>query len=112
MMREQRQRDRKTAAQRAVTGAHRAVAFFSRAAQIVAGLVMSGTGVAALYVAARRLLAGGGFGAGEIAFFALGAVLLLVGLGVAVDGPFWRSLGKVAGVADDVWDAIRGKPSG
>lgn len=106
---EPRKRDRKTVAQSAVSLAHRSTQFFSRVGQVIGGLVMAVTGVGALYVTARRLLASSGFGTGEVAFFALGALLLVGGFGIAINGPFWRGMGKLAGLADDVWDAVRGK---
>lgn len=80
-----------------------------RIAQMLAGFLVAIVGLAALYVTGRRLVEHGTFAMGEIAFFALGAVLLIAGFGIALGEPFWRQAGKAADLADGVFDRVRGK---
>jgi hypothetical protein len=106
---ERRSRDRATLAQSTVTTMRVKVSRWSRLAQALAGGVVCTTGVAALYVPARKYLAGVDFGAPGWAFFGLGALMLLGGFGIAIGEPFWRQLGHAATAADRVWTSVRGK---
>jgi predicted PurR-regulated permease PerM len=103
------------AAARATTTVRAAVEnTMSRKAQVVAGFLVGIIGIAILYPPARRLIEQGAFGGGEIAFFVLGALLLLAGCGIAIGDPFWRQAGRAADLGDGVLDRVRGKgePSG
>lgn len=113
MMRERRESPRRdTKLVNAVTAVHGGIqSWFSRTMQAVAGSAVSACGAAALYVTARRAVADHATTAMDWAFFALGTLLLVGGLGISINGPFWRALAKAAKVADDTWDAIRGKSS-
>lgn len=104
---ERRKKPRPTIALGAVTAVHEKVGRLSRVAQFIGGTLVALPGGAALYVSARKYLAGEAFGAPGWAFFILGAALLLIGLGTAVNGPFWRTATRLANFADNVWGRIR-----
>lgn len=91
----------------AVSRAHRATSAFSRGVQILAGLVSSVPGIAALYVVGRRLVADHAVTTLDWAFFALGATLLLIGVALVLNGHFWRTAGRLARVADGIWGRVR-----
>jgi sulfite exporter TauE/SafE len=90
-----------------ITRAHRLVAHLSRLAQVVAGFLVGIPGTAALYVVGRRAVANHAVTLMDWAFFVLGAVLLLIGFGLALNGYFWRAAGRLADVADGVWSRVR-----
>jgi hypothetical protein len=98
---------RDTALRNAVRAAQAPASKLARWAQVLAGFVMVALGVGAIWPAGHRLMKFGEFGVGPIAFFALGALLLLGGLGIAIGQPFWANLGRTAGFADDAWARVR-----